>query len=145
MTTEIPEMGRAQMEGQSRAVSPAHVRQVFAEYARLFSASDVAGLGALFAADAQVRDPVTAPPVQGRDSICRWFQSAFDAIPSGMAMTLEGDVRVAGQHAAAALVVHAYNGGSAFRVDTLDVMRFDDDGLIASMDAYFGESNYHAE
>jgi steroid delta-isomerase len=54
-------------------------------------------------------------------------------------MRLEGAVRVAGQYGAAALT--AIGGNGTLQVDTLDVMEFDDDGLVVRMDAYWGPTN----
>lgn len=139
---EIPEMGKAQMAGQAEGPSADHIRDVFERYVALFSAGDADAVAELYAEDAVLRDPVTSPPVQGRAAIRAWYQAAFDAMAEGMRLELEGSVRIAGPLGAAAMMVHAVNNGVPFRVETLDVMRFNPDGLIAAMDAYFGESNY---
>lgn len=139
----LPELAQAQLKEQSGGPSADHIRSVFERYAALFSAADADAVAALYAPDAVVRDPITAPPVQGREAIRAWYQSAFDAIPGGMAMALEGAVRIAGPYGAAAFTVRFANGGQAMMTETLDVMRFDESGLIASMDAYFGPANFH--
>ena len=138
---EIPESAQAQFEEQE-GPSAEHIAAVFQSYAERFSAADAAGVAALYAEDAVLRDPVTSPPVHGREAIRAWYQAAFDAMAEGMRLELEGSVRIAGPLGAAAMMVHAVNNGVPFRVETLDVMRFNPDGLIAAMDAYFGESNY---
>lgn len=138
---EIPESAQAQFEEQE-GPSAEHIAAVFRSYAERFSAADADGVAALYAEDAVLRDPVTSPPVHGRQAIRAWYQAAFDAMP--MRMELEGAVRIAGNHAAAAMIVHTENQGQPLLVDTLDVMRFDNAGLIMAMDAYFGPSNYRA-
>ena len=141
---DIPEMGKAQMASQAGGPSAEHIRGVFEDYCRLFSTGQTDAIAALYAEDAVVRDPVTSPPVVGRDAISAWYQSAFDAMESDMLMELDGGVRIAGHLAAAAMIVRYTNNGVPFRVETLDVMQFNAEGLITAMDAYFGPSNYHA-
>jgi steroid delta-isomerase len=140
---ELPEITKSMLAGAEGGPSPEHIAAVFQHYAELFTAGDADAIVALYAPDAVVRDPVTGPRVQGREAIRAWYQGAFDAM-GRMEMALEGAVRVAGRHGAAAMVVHATNNGLRFRSDTLDVMVFDDDGLITSMDAYWGPTNLHA-
>lgn len=142
---ELPEMAKAQLAGQTGSLSADYIRDVFVRYTELFSDCDSAGVADLYAEDAVLRDPVTAPAVRGRQAIREWYQAAFDAMDGPMDMRLEGAVRIAGNLAAAAMVVRARSKGQALRVDTLDVMQFNDDGLIAAMDAYFGPSNYHMD
>lgn len=142
---ELPEMAKGQLAGQAGALPAEHIRDVFVRYTELFSDCDADGVAALYAEDAVLRDPVTGPAVQGRQAIRDWYQMAFDAMDCPMDMRLEGAVRVAGNLAAAALVVRTHSNGQPLRVDTLDVMQFNDDGLIAAMDAYFGPSNYHMD
>lgn len=141
---DIPDMGKSQVAAQAKGPPAEHVRRVFERYVELFSAGEADAIAALFAEDAVVRDPVTAPAATGRENIRDWFQSAFDSVRGSMHMELEGAVRIAGHFAAAAMVVRAPDHGDGFLVETLDVMRFNADGLIATMDAYFGETNYHA-
>ena len=121
---------------------PAKMAAAVEEYVAAFGAGSPDRVAALYAEDAVLRDPVTSPPVLGRAAIRAWYQAAFDAMAEGMRLELEGSVRIAGPLGAAAMMVHAVNNGVPFRVETLDVMRFNPDGLIAAMDAYFGESNY---
>ena len=139
---EIPESAKAQLKDQAGGLSAEHIRDVFERYTALFSAADADGVAALYAEDAVLRDPVTSPPVQGRQNIRNWYQAAFDGMEAGMVLELEGAVRIAGNLGAAAMLVRTANNGQPLLVETLDVMRFDDDGLIAAMDAYFGPSNY---
>lgn len=140
---DLPDITKSMLAGSGEGPSAAHIATVFERYAELFSASDAEGIVALYAADAVVRDPITAPPVTGHAAIRAWYQGTFDAM-GRMEMTLEGAVRVAGRHGAAAFVIHADNEGQRFRSDSLDVMMFDDQGLITAMDAYWGSSNIHA-
>jgi len=58
-------------------------------------------------------------------------------------MEAEGCVRIAGNIGACAAVGVCLNASPPFRFETLDVMTFNDAGKIISMQAYWGEANYH--
>ena len=121
---------------------PDHIRGVFERYGALVTAGDTDGIVALYAPDAVVRDPVDGPEHRGHAAIRAFYQSGFDAMGGGIRMTLDGNVRIAGRHGAAAYVARTVNHSEIFETDTLDVMLFDDAGLIVSMDAYWGPANF---
>lgn len=141
-TMELPEAAKAMLVGQSGGPSPEHIRWVFEHYGELLSAGDTDGIVALYSPDAVVRDPVTGPEHRGHEAIRRFYQSGFDAMGGGIEMKLDGKVRIAGNQAAAAYVARTINNDPVYRTDTLDVMSFDDEGRITSMDAYWGPSNF---
>ena len=142
-TIDLPEATKAMLAEQGAGgVSADHIRRVFEIYGDLLTAGDTAGIVALFAADARVLDPITSPAHVGHDAIRAFYQSGFDAMGGGIEMKLDGAVRIAGSHAAAAYIARTINHDTVFRTETLDVMTFDDDGLITSMTAYWGESNF---
>lgn len=142
----LPDVTTAMLAGQDRdGPSADHIRRVFERYGDLLTAGDTAAIVALFAADAVVRDPVTAPPHCGHDAIRAFYQGSFDAVGGGIEMKLDGAVRIAGTHAAAAYVARTVNNDPVFRTETLDVMTFDGAGLITSMTAYWGPANFSKE
>lgn len=141
--TDLPDMAKQQLSSQSGAPSAEHILHVVNEYCRLFTAGEPEAIGLLYAQDAVVRDPITAPPVKGRAAIEAWYRAAFEQMGGGMNMVLDGAVRIAGPYAAFGLLVTPNNySGEQFTVESLDVMHFASDGLITAMDAYFGEMNY---
>ncbi len=97
-----------------------------------------ADVTALFAPDATVEDPVGAEPIRGHDAI-RAFYGSFEA----MAKTTElVTVRAcAGQAAFHFRIVVELGGGSTSTMEPLEVMTFDDDGLITTMRAFWAESD----
>ena len=117
-----------------------HMRQVLQSYGDNMSRGDAAGVFALFAPDAVIYDPVGSPARSG-DAIFQFYQGSFDAMGGFIEMRLEGDVRASGEHAAASYIARMTMDGHDVIVETLDVMKFDSDGLIASMHAYWGPSN----
>ncbi|SFS09075.1 nuclear transport factor 2 family protein [Sphingomonas jatrophae] len=123
-------------------LSPDHIRSVFVRYGELMTAGDVEGVTALFAPLARHRDPVNGPLRIGRDAIRAYYRDSIDSMGGGIEMKLEGSVRIAGAHAAAAYIARTIHHSQLLRSETLDVMTFDNQGLIESFDAYWGEANF---
>jgi steroid delta-isomerase len=119
---------------------PGHIERIFARYATAMAANDFDAAAALFAPDAVVRDPVDAVPLEGREQI-RGFFAAGAGVLRGFELT--GPVRIAGDgtRAAAPLRARLDLGDGAKTLDSIDVMTFDEAGLVASMDAYYGPGN----
>jgi len=119
------------------------IEQVFEKYVAAWSSLDLDGVAALFASDAVVRDPVDGPAVHGRDKIRTFFEEFGGPVVRGM--KLAGPVHISGdcRHAAARIDAEAQVGEGTSTVEALDVFTFDDDGLITTMDAYWGPTNFH--
>ncbi|MFN8645035.1 MAG: nuclear transport factor 2 family protein [Candidatus Binatia bacterium] len=113
-------------------VTADHIRAVFARYCALVSRGDADAIAQLYAPDATVEDPVGSPPHRGRAAIRAFYQASAGAVR----LELEGRVRVAG-HAGAAAMVARPAADPSLRIETLDVMTFDDAGLITAMCAYW--------
>jgi steroid delta-isomerase len=113
-------------------VSAEHVRAVFRRYCELVSAGDFESIARLYAEEATVEDPIGSEPHRGRDAIREFYRGSAGAV----ALELEGRVRVAGPHGAGAMVARP-KADPGLRVETLDVMTFDESGLITSMRAYW--------
>jgi steroid delta-isomerase len=114
------------------SVGAEHVRRVFERYCELVSAGDADAVAQLYAADAVVEDPVGSEPHRGRDAIRAFYRASAGSVT----LELEGRVRVAGSHGAAAMVARP-KADPQVRVETLDVMTFDDEGLVTTMRAYW--------
>ena len=122
------------------SVTAEHVRNVFQRYCELVTAGDFDAIANLYAYDATVEDPVGSTPHRGRDAIRAFYRASAGAV----GLELEGRVRSAGNEAAAAMIARPAADPSV-RVETLDVMVFRDDGLIASMRAYWSADTIHRE
>jgi steroid delta-isomerase len=109
-----------------------HIRAVFARYCELVSRGDADAIAELYAPDATVEDPVGSEPHRGRAAIRAFYRASAGAVH----LELEGRVRVAGNAGAAAMIARP-TADPALRVETVDVMTFDDAGLIVSMRAYW--------
>jgi steroid delta-isomerase len=114
--------------------SPDHIRSVFARYVDLVSAGKAQEIAALYAQDATLEDPIGAPLQRGREVIHKFYAASAGAVK----LTLSGPVRVCGREAAAPML--ATLGGAAgprAYIDIIDVMTFDERGLITSMRAFW--------
>ena len=134
----------AMIKNQKQGPSAAHITSVFERYGAAMTRGDTAAIVALFAPDAYIEDPVGSGRHSGHAALRKFYQGGFDAMGGAIEMKLEGAVRVSGAFGAAAYIVKTINHTEPFRVETLDVMTFDDAGLITSMLAYWGPSNISA-
>ncbi len=113
-----------------------HIAASLQAYVDAVSGDDVDKILELFADDAVVEDPVGTDAYVGKDALRAFYQGAVDAVEL---MELEGSVRVRDKWGAASM--RANVKGVDMFTETLDVMEFNDDGLITKMTAYWGDSN----
>jgi len=123
--------------------SPEHIRWALKEYGDLMSRGDARGIVNLFAPDGYILDPVGSAERRGKD-LFDFYQGSFDAMGGFIEMRLDGEVRIAGDHGAAAYIARMTIDGQDVLVETLDVMKFDENGKFASMHAYWGPPNVKA-
>ena len=117
------------------------IHKVYEQYAAAWSRLDIDGVLALFAPDAVVHDPVDGPALEGVDAIREYFSRGLGFV---RAVRLIGPVRVSRdcRHAAACIEIEEDLGDRGIKVlEAIDVWSFDDDGRIATMNAYFGPTN----
>ncbi|HTO59155.1 MAG TPA: nuclear transport factor 2 family protein [Pseudomonadales bacterium] len=117
-----------------------HIRNVFQRYVDLVTSGDFEAVAGLYAEDATVEDPIGSELKRGRDAIREFYR-----VSSGMVdLKLEGRVRVAGREAAAAMIARP-TAAAGMVIETLDVMTFNDDGLITSMRAFWSPDTIYRE
>lgn len=105
-------------------------------YIDAYNRNDLAALIALYWDDATVEDPYGTPPHQGKAAITDFYRTAM---ANGATLQLCAPIRASHGDAAAMAfdaVVKLPQGEARVRV--IDVMTFDEAGLITSMRAYFG-------
>ena len=115
-------------------VTPDRIRAIFARYVELVSAGNSGAIAELYAKDATLEDPIGAPQRRGRDAIRDFYAASAGAAR----LELTGPVRVCGREAAAQMqaTLRGSDGRSVF-IDIIDLMTFDEDGLITSMRAFW--------
>lgn len=119
-----------------KTLNDAHIAATLQAYVDAVSGDDVEQVVQLFAVDAVVEDPVGSDAHTGHEALRVFYQMAVDSVQH---MELEGRVRARGKWGAAAM--RAYPKGVDLVIETLDVMEFNDDGLITRMTAFWGDDN----
>lgn len=119
--------------------SEQQMKDTLQAYVDAYNAKDLAALVALYRDDATVEDPYGTPPKTGKAQIEAFYR---EAMATGATLQLSAPIRGSQADAAAMAfdaVVELAQGTA--RVSVIDVMTFDDVGLIRSMRAYFGQSD----
>lgn len=121
--------------------TPDHMTAAVHAYIAAFDSCDPEAVVALFAEDATVEDPVGTPAKRGHDEIRAFYTSSMQ---TGAKLHLQGPVRVGADYAAFAFQVRLLWEGKISTVDVIDIFRFNADGKVARMEAYFGPTNFGA-
>jgi len=109
-------------------------------YVAALNTGNLEAIVALYADDATVEDPVGSAPIRGREAI-RAFYAKSLALP--LQVALEGEIRVAGLECAFPFSVAFEWQGQRSVFRPIDTFRFDEQGRIVQMRAYFGPTNIH--
>lgn len=112
------------------------IRGVIEQYVARFSAADREGWLDLFHADATVEDPVGSDVRTGRAELGE-FWDLVHGMADDLSLRLIGPVKVVGHEAAFGQQAVTVLGGERYGVDIIDVMTFDDAGLITTMRAFW--------
>ena len=121
--------------------TPEHMRDAVLKYFASFANADVDAIVSLFADNAVVEDPIDGARIEGIDAIRQFFAGGFAFVGGGYEFVPDGNVRIAGKHAACAAIATCEKANPPFRLETLDVMTFDDAGKFIAMKAYWGPAN----
>ncbi|WP_236201958.1 nuclear transport factor 2 family protein [Pseudomonas pseudonitroreducens] len=116
------------------------IRRRMARYVELVDAGDIDGILALYADDAVVEDPVGSPAQVGIEAIARFYREGLGR--AEVSAQLTGPVRVTGNGCGAMPFRVDLNwNGTPCSLHVIDVMEFDEHGLIRRMKAYWGDLN----
>ena len=115
-----------------------HKLGVVAAYVDGFESADAEALADLYAEEATVEDPVGAARIMGRAAIRDFYRAA---VARGIRLELSGEPRTAGDSVAFPFHVHRQRGGRDEIIEVIDVLRFDPEGRIVEMRAYWGPQN----
>jgi len=117
--------------------SPDRIHAVVDEYVRLVGTGTADEIVALYAEDATVEDPVGTDVRRGHDAI-REFYAPLTSMPQETRLFA---LRIAGGEAAFHFEVATRADGATYTVSPVDHMVFDDEGLITSMRAFWGDGD----
>lgn len=121
--------------------SPEHMQAAVHAYIAALNAADLDAIVALYADDAVVEDPVGSPPKRGIAEIRAFYAGS---LRMQLQVALEGDIRVAGNEAVFAFSVSFQASGQRTTIHPIDLFRFDANGRIIEMRAFFGAANIHS-
>jgi steroid Delta-isomerase len=117
--------------------SSERIRQVVDDYVRLVGTGTADEIVALYAADATVEDPVGSDVRTGHAAI-REFYAGLEGLQQETRLLA---ARVAGGEVAFHFEIRTSVGDKTYTLSPVDAMTFDDDGLITTMRAYWGDTD----
>jgi steroid delta-isomerase len=112
------------------------------KYLSSFEKKDLDGIMSIYADQCWIEDPVGSERKVGRDAIRGFYELGVNI---GVKMTLESEIRIAGNEAAFAFRLEADTPDGKLTVRPIDVMVFNDEGKVTSMRAFFGPTNQGIE
>lgn len=112
--------------------------EVADDYLRGLNEQNLELILSLYADNATVEDPVGSEVVSGKAAVREFYSGA---VTMDLRLTRTGPVRVAGVEAAFPFQLRMEVGGIPMVTDIIDVFRFDDEGKIVSMRAFWGPEN----
>ena len=107
-------------------------------YVRCLTESDLEGLLDLFADDAAIEDPVGTDWREGKEVLRAFYTEACQGVAKA---ELTGNPRVAGNEVAFPFNVTAGAPGQQVVINIIDIFKFNEDGKIATMRAFWGPNN----
>ncbi len=107
-------------------------------YLSSFEKKDLDAIMGIYADDCWIEDPVGTERKVGREAIREFYQVG---VSMGVKLTLESEIRIAGNEAAFAFRLEADTPDGTMTVRPIDVMVFNDEGKVTSMRAFFGPTN----
>jgi steroid delta-isomerase len=106
-------------------------------YLGLVATGSATEIASLYAENAVLEDPVGSAPLTGREAI-----QGFYATIESLAITTELlTIRTCGGEAAFSFHIETDTGAGSAVMEPLEVMVFDEDGLISSMRAWWSDTD----
>lgn len=120
------------------------LRDVVRRYAATTSSRDADAYAALFMEGASQVDPYPAPARVGRGAIREFIESSFEACEAMRFEALEVHP-VADRVAFTFHITVALGAGSTMHIRGVEIFTVTDEGLISSVEAYWGEEDVTLE
>jgi steroid delta-isomerase len=117
--------------------SPDEINAAVTRYLAAVAGGTANNIADCYAPDATVEDPVGSEPYRGRDAIIRFYAQMEGMRRETKLLT----IRVAADSAAFHFLVRATLHGQTVEVEPIDLMTFDEAGLVTSMRAFWSEAD----
>jgi steroid Delta-isomerase len=121
-------------------IDAAHMVATVEAYVAAFEQGSADAVAELYAENATVEDPIGSPIHHGREAVRAFYA---ESMKTGAKLKLEGPVRVVGAYAVFPFSVNLHYEGSDKRIDVIDTFKFDDQGKVVEMRAFWGPTNMH--
>ena len=115
------------------------LRALIAHYVSTLNSRDPHAIASLFTEEAVQADPASNPPNVGRDAISAFFAGSIEA-SEGWTFSAPS-VHTCGDQVAINFQIVVASGGSTVTIAGIEVFTVNDDGLIASVNAYWDEAD----
>lgn len=115
-----------------------HYTEAVDSYLRGLNEKDLEGILSLYAENGSVEDPVGSKVVKGMAALRKFYGGA---VTMDLDLKRTGPVRIAGVEAAFPFELVMEVNGVKMKSQIIDVFRFDDQGKIVEMRAFWGPSN----
>jgi uncharacterized protein (TIGR02246 family) len=122
----------------------AQLREAMTRYAEAASSRDAERYAALFTPDAVQVDPYPTGVHNGRDEIRAFIAQSFDACES-MTFEVEECHPVADKAGVRFHITIGLEGGATMHIRGVEIFTITDDGLIAAVEAYWGDEDVTLE
>jgi steroid delta-isomerase len=110
------------------------IRESLRHYVERLSAGDADAIAAMYTEDGEIEDPVGAPGHRGRAAV----RAFYAATAGSLSVEISGPICVAGRAGVMPLLARLQLPGQPARfLDAIDVVEFDEAGLIRSLRAYW--------
>jgi len=116
------------------------LRAAVQRYAETVATRDADAYAALYTADAVQVDPYPTGVHNGREEIRAFMQQSFDACEA-MTFEVEECHPVADKAAVRFHITVELDGGTAMHIRGVEIFTVTDEGLIAAVEAYWGEED----
>jgi steroid delta-isomerase len=118
------------------------MRATVERYVERHTAGDIDGILGCFTADASAEDPIGSAPHVGTDALRAFFEGTH-SLADKLELKITGLIRIAGDFAAFPMQAISTIGDMTLVVEIIDVMTFDEQGLISDMKAYWAMEDAH--
>jgi len=108
-------------------------------YIESFSQKNLDAIVNLYADNATIEDPVGTPLKVGHDAIREFYTGA---VANGAQLELTGTPRCAGDYAVFPFAAKLQMEGQQSHIEIIDIFRFDDNGKVMEMKAFWGPENF---
>jgi steroid delta-isomerase len=119
------------------AATEERIREVVERYVALVATGTADEITALYADGATVEDPVGSTVLTTREQI-HGFYATLEVLDQETRLI---ETRICGGQAAFLFEVRTVSDGVTYTLSPIDVMTFDDDGLVTGMRAFWGPAD----